>query len=296
MNQSLVRGCFPHQASTVPGPPANGVRMPAETAVGAGYLDEAARAGMLYRLGDAVYVCGDTRDPLTDERILFTEYVAPGLIAPPYWPSLCEELRRHAAASRADEILVRVPGASPPPAGTRHRTHFLSLRDAPARTVGRPIGVRVYDATAAAERAQVLTWLTAAHLRGYRDRGHDLEERTVREALTARYGDAVMLVAAEPDGALVGHSTLVPDEVDEITGTGYVELVDVLVAAGHPTRGVQEELVAAAFERAAGRQRPLVGNIACTADTGDPEPRCARIAQYLHSTGWRTEYDLLQLP
>jgi GNAT superfamily N-acetyltransferase len=264
--------------------------------VSADYLDQAAQADLLYEHGGAAYVCGATVDPLTGERILFAEYVAAPLLCPPGWPSLREELRRRAAASRADQILVRKPADAPYPEATLHRTHFLALRGAPGRTAPHPPGIRVHEATTGADRAQVLAWLATAHLRGYGDRGHHLDEGDVRRALAERYGDAVMLVAAAPDGAPVGHVTLDPDAVDDITGAGYVELVDVLVAPGHPTRGVQEELVAAAFELAARRGRHLVGNIACTAAATEPEPRCARIAAYLCGTGWRPDHDILQVP
>ncbi|MFD7712648.1 hypothetical protein ACFV6E_40060 [Streptomyces sp. NPDC059785] len=88
---------------------------------------------------------------------------------------------------------------------------------------------------------------------------------------------------AERAGKVVGHATLLTDATDDVTGTEYVELLDVLVRP-LADRAAQRRLVEAACSHAAHSGRPLLGNVVHTADApGHAE----RVLAALRRDGWQ---------
>lgn len=192
------------------------------------------------------------------------------------------------ACDRWRDLVVRVPGAGVPAAPLARDLSHLRCTDAFDATIRPPDGVRIAPSAGAGDEAHVRSWLRRAVVTGNGERelrqDEEVVDRIVEGYLTAP--DRVSLVASvttEGGRLPIAHATLLTAAVDDLTGTSFVDLVDILVADGYDARALIGALSAACARHARAVGRPLVGNVVHSrADAANGE----RVVASLIRRGW----------
>ncbi|WP_327253275.1 hypothetical protein [Streptomyces sp. NBC_01244] len=277
-------------AITVPPPPTVPPPLTAADSTAAGftatdsYLRAADEVGLLSRLDGLPLVAGEYLEPASRELQCLVEYAAPELLADA--PRLLDTLfSRHPDCTAA---VVRVPAHLAPHALLQPLLTYLRHVAEPPAPGARPSdAVDIRDA-ADTDRDAVGRWLSQAIRGACAGRGATVDELgtedCVRGLLTAPDRRSY-LVSAPGQVDPVGHATILTDAYDDVSGTGFVELVDILVEDGGLRRSATDRLVAACARTAAELGLPLIGHVSHPRDPDGADP-AATIVAALCRKGW----------
>ncbi|WP_330456139.1 nucleotidyltransferase family protein [Streptomyces sp. NBC_00820] len=267
------------------------------------FLTAAQRAGVRHSWGGFGYVGDRYTDALTGEVSYLVEHLDPGVLTAP------EQLTAFAdhvlgECPGADAVLLRVPGHhTPPDPWTRRLTYVVKSDDSDAEDSGAegggPADSGVADSgvegSGVAVRAandddasDLARWLADAFQTGAGDQGHPVERGTALEqaAEVMAAPDRCSFVAHK-DGVALGHATLLLDARDDVDGTTFVNLVDILIEGPAERRAATTALVRVCAEKAAAAGRPLIGNVIHHWSGG----RGDRVVGALTADGWRTHHE-----
>ncbi|GAB1644039.1 GNAT family N-acetyltransferase [Krasilnikovia sp. MM14-A1259] len=256
----------------------------AVTAPPAGYLDDAADAGLLHHRAGLPYVAGVCTDVIGGERQYLIEYLDPALLAAD--PALDWLAAQAGAAQPAvDVLLLRTDSATAP--GAPWERHLSYLRFVgPAGPP--PAAVRVH-AAGPEHDTLVRDWLVEAMTESAAERrrtGDPADLRALADTMLAQPGRRSYLAVHE--GRTIGHLTLCPDRHDDVTGRRYTELTDVFVAPAELRRTAITALIAATVAALPAGEL-CIGQVAHPLSEVDPD-KGGRILSVLLATGWAHDH------
>ncbi|MFF2546253.1 hypothetical protein ACFVUY_27305 [Kitasatospora sp. NPDC058063] len=260
----------------------------AAPAVDPDYLESAREHGLLHTHDGLPYVLGAFTDPATGERQCLVEYCDSALLTGD--PRL-GWLVAHTAAEHADAdlLVLRAPGELTLPAPwVRHQT-YIRPTDAAVDLAPAPGGIEVAQAGPEADDL-VRGWLAWAIADAATDRGRSTDPRVLDELageVLAHPGRRSYLALA--GGLPIGHLTLCPDQLDEVTGRRHVELCDVLVEPPELRGPAQTALLAAATAFARSTGDPLLGQVQHPEETAAPGYRPSVLTTLL-DRGWTIDH------
>ncbi|MEV6823586.1 hypothetical protein [Amycolatopsis sp. NPDC051102] len=250
--------------------------------------DSFAGSGLLHEVGGHRCVAGASTDPDGHVDCLVEHAPEPVVTDPAALRLLAGTVLAEHPGDRWRDLVVRVPGpVVPAPPLARDLSH-LRCTGAFDATVRPPDGVRIAPSAGAGDEAHVRDWLRRAVVTGNGERElpqeDEVVDRIVDGYLTAP--DRVSLVASvtTAQGRLpIAHATMLTAAVDDLIGTSFVDLVDILVEAGHDARALIGALSAACARHARALGRPLVGNVVHSrSDAANGE----RVVASLVRRGW----------
>ncbi|CAM5603424.1 MULTISPECIES: GNAT family N-acetyltransferase [Streptomyces] len=266
------------------------------TAPAPAYFDAARDAGALTRVAGARCVMGAATDSLNGEHSCLVEYADPQALARSGWAAelLAHAMRVHPTVHG---VLLRTePGVELPAPWTRHLTYLRHDGPPEDHRTDPDAGDVTIAAATTDQTALVLGWLADAFQAGARDQGIDVGRDTAHDhasqllAVPGRHS----LVAATA-GQPVGHATMLPF-TDDVTGTEYTELFDVLVRPTADVRTITAALVDACLAHVARTGLPLLGNVIHQRVTAGASDRGDRVVASLLKKGWRTEHCYWRAP
>jgi hypothetical protein len=261
------------------------------------YLDAARRAGALTRVAGAPCVMGETTDSLNGERSCLVEYADPRALARPGWAAELLARAVELCPGTHGVIMRTPPGVELPAPWTRHLTYLRHDGPPQPPRLGPDAGGGIPVAVATSEQIpRVRDWLADAFQTGARDQGLHVERDTAVE-----HADRLLAVpgrhslVASSAGRPVAHATMLPF-TDDVTGTDYTELFDVLVSPSADVRTTTAALVDACLAHTARAGLPLLGNVihqrtrTAETDTGN------RVVSSLLRKGWRVDHSYWRAP
>ncbi|MGW7547284.1 hypothetical protein ACWGKQ_40230 [Streptomyces sp. NPDC054770] len=251
------------------------------------YLAACRDAGLLVRVGAVECVLGRTEDALTGRDFCLVEYADPA----PDSQDAAEALRTHAVAAHPGVSGVLLRTGPEVRLGSPWTEHLTYLRHGAGGIASgdRPEGVAVVPA-GPEHGERVRGWIADAFQTGAAEGGLAVPrgDAEAQADLVLAAPGRHTLVALTADGEPAGHATLLPF-TDEVTGTEYLELFDILVPVPFGTRALTGLLADAALARAERAGLPLLGNVVHR--TAGPGPdHGARVVSSLHRRGWRTDH------
>jgi hypothetical protein len=256
------------------------------------YARAAREQGVFFEVEGGWWVAGKFEDPVSDLSMIYVEAIAPEL-------ARAKEELQHVLA-RASElgsprsrISVRLPASLPRFEWLAPSVTTLYLENATGS-----VASGATEATPEADE-QIARWLCDAFIAGYRIQGYEIGVDAAREGVSKILGDPsrVAYVWRDKAGKVGGHATVLRDQVDEVSGLCFDELVDVLVEDASCRRVATAALVARASTDAVARGRPLVGTV-IHGGRSRPTPRTHAIVSQLELDGWRqawTVWDVITL-
>ncbi|MGW6412499.1 hypothetical protein ACWF95_35700 [Streptomyces vinaceus] len=262
--------------------PAPGGPPPAPFDVDDRYLRAADEAGLLSRIDGLPVVAGEYLEPASGELQCLVEHADPALLARA--SHLLDTLFRcHPDCTSA---VVRVPAHLPAPPGLQPLLSYLR-HTPPQPPAAASVPLRLTEA-AEADDAAVGQWLARAIRDASAGRGHtgtpEGTEQAVRQLLEAP--DRRSYLVRTPDALeAIGHATVLTDAYDDVSGTEFVDLVDILIDDARLRRAAIERLVAACADTAAALGKPLIGNVTHPVDPEGRE-RAAGVVAALRRQGW----------
>lgn len=250
------------------------------------YLETAKAADLLHTLHELPYVAGLCSDPVSGERQCLAEYCHPDLLRNEDW---CCELAARLADGfpDADLIIARSRDGQDLARPWRKLVTYLYYDGEPVMGGDQRDSAVVISTPGLAHMGLVRQWLARALRAGYDSQERFADADGVRGAADVILGDEhrrSYLALAE--GQPVGHLTLLTNAYDDITGTEYFDLVDMLVEPGEYAASARRELISAAAADAAAAGMRLIGNVthaSASADADDGQ----RVVDSLLSRGWR---------
>ncbi|MFD9485386.1 hypothetical protein ACFWBX_15615 [Streptomyces sp. NPDC059991] len=267
--------------------------MSTQATVSPAYLAWAREQRMRAEIDHHVYVAGAQTDPVTREQGCLVEYAAPELLAT---PAALAELERQLAAAHpeATALLLRAPGDTRLPAPWRPSLSYVRHTGAAAPAPGPPAGLGIIPAGPGHD-ALIAGWLARAIADGY---GYGPQDVRTGELIDAAATDVLhapgrVSFLLTRDGRPVGHATVLTEAQDEVTGTEFVDLFDLLVEESDVVRPGTTALVAACAALAAERERPLFGNV--VHDSAGPDSG-ARVVASLLERGWCLDHRFWRRP
>ncbi|MFF1476334.1 hypothetical protein ACFVYD_01910 [Streptomyces sp. NPDC058301] len=257
------------------------------------YLARAHEQGIRAEIAHHLYVAGAQTDPVTQEQACLVEYAAPELLAAP--AALAELERRLADAHpEAGELLLRAPGDIALPAPWRPSISYVRHTGSATQAPELPAGLGI-EAAAPEHDALIAGWLARAIADGYGQASGNSPSTELIEAAAAEVLDAPDRVSflLTRDGRPVGHASVLTEARDEVTGTEYIDLFDLLVEESDVVRPGTTALVAACAALAAERRRPLFGNVV---HDGTGPDSGARVVASLQERGWLLDHRFWRRP
>ncbi|MFG2310968.1 hypothetical protein ACGFS9_20195 [Streptomyces sp. NPDC048566] len=284
--------CDTGHSPAAEGTPTPGTPPPPTFDIDDRYLRAADEAGLLHRVDGLPVVAGEYAEPASGELQLLVEHADPTLLARA--PRLLEVLfRRHPDCTSA---VVRVPAHLPTPPGLLPLLGYLRHTPGPPPETP-PVALRLTEA-AEADRAAVGAWLARAIRHASADRGHTVTDAGTDEAVRGLLdapGRRSYLVRTPGAPAAIGHATVLTDAHDDVSDTGFVDLVDILVDDDALRRAATAHLVAACAATAAALGRPLIGNVTHPVDPAGRE-RAAGVVASLRRQGWTPTHGYAHAP
>ncbi|MEV4443605.1 hypothetical protein AB0K09_32355, partial [Streptomyces sp. NPDC049577] len=238
-------------------------------------------------------VAGTSTDP-TDGRVDCLVEYAPQAVLGDREP-LARLIHRVMAAEPRHawrDLVVRTPATVVPPAPlTRDLTYLVLGPGAGVPGPQLPPGLRIGPASGPDDDARVRAWLRRAVVAGNGQRAIAPDdaaiEETVELCVSAPDRLSLLVRADGPAGPEpVAHATLLTGARDELHGTPFIDLVDILVADGHDTRLLTAALVAACARHATAAGLPLVGNVVHGRQPDGTDPG-TRVVDSLAARGWQ---------
>lgn len=235
--------------------------------------------------GGGFIVAGEYYEPLRREECVLVEYASAEVLdAPDAATQLVAWARR--TAPQATRLIVRVSPLGFELPGFDDHLYYMTLERNPRTTEDTSdISVR---SSGPADKEVVGHWLVQAF-----DDALGMRQEEASEGAAAAQSDAVLdspearSFVAGHNGEDIGHVTLLLDQVDDLTGVAYVELLDVLVERQHPRRHAAEAaLVQRSWEVAQAEGKPLVGHIVVREKAGQGAGYEHDILNRLHPRGW----------
>lgn len=265
--------------------------MSTPTTVSPAYLARAHEQRMRAEIAHHVYVAGAQTDPVTREQGCLVEYAAPELLAT---PTALAELERQLATAHpeASALLLRAPGDTQLPAPWRPSLSYVRFTGSVPQAPSLSDGLAVAPAGPEHD-ALVLGWLARAIADGYGSGNipaAELVDAAATDVLDAP--DRVSFLLTR-DGRPVGHASVLTEAQDEVTGTEFIDLFDLLVEESDVVRPGTAALVAACAAFAAERGRPLFGNV--VHDGAGPDSG-ARVVASLLERGWCLDHRFWRRP
>ncbi|WP_042365250.1 hypothetical protein [Streptacidiphilus neutrinimicus] len=250
------------------------------------YLHAAREAGLAHTLDGRTYVADAYLEPVTGEQQCLVEYAHPALLADP--PRLLAAV--FSLRPACTSAVVRTMPDTPSHPALGPLTTYLRYAPAaelPPAADAPPVGWddgRLHDAS-------VADWLARALTTAARDRGQDAGPAAARDAAARLMADPSRrscIVRHPHTGVPLGHATVLTDAYDDVSGTAFVELVDILLDGPGRTRAATGTLVHACAGLAAELGLPLLGNVSHPRPDhpGGPDP-AARVVAALQAGGWR---------
>ncbi|PKV83497.1 hypothetical protein [Streptomyces sp. TLI_146] len=265
--------------------------MSTPTTVSPAYLDWAHEQRIRAEIANHVYVAGAQTDPVTQELSCLVEYAAPELLAA---PSALAELEQRLAAVHpgATALLLRAPGDTPLPAPWRPSVSYVRYTGAVPRAPRPSDGLAVTPAGPEHDTL-ILDWLARAITDGYGP--ENIPAAELIDAAAANVLDAPDRVSflLTRDGRPVGHASVLTEAHDEVTGTEFIDLFDLLVEESDVVRPGTAALVAACAAFAAERELPLFGNVV---HDGTGPDSGARVVASLLERGWSLDHRFWRRP
>ncbi|GAB3898588.1 hypothetical protein GCM10029964_083250 [Kibdelosporangium lantanae] len=247
------------------------------TGVTENYLRSAEQAGLVAEVAGHQYVAGEYTDPVTGTRTCLVEYCdSAGVRGEALWHHVLERF------PTVEAVFLRTPPARPlsPP----WRVHSTYLR---WHGAGPPLpesSVTLRDA-GPDDRAAIVDWLVRALVDGAAHNGRPAVTADARAvAMNVLHAPGTRSFVACRDHAVIGHATVLSDSYDDLTGTAFVELLDVFVDPDPDAREVRHALAAMGMRHARGLGRPLIGHVVHKASSANTE--APRIVESLEAQGW----------
>lgn len=248
------------------------------------YLAEADEAGCLFALDGSPYVAGISTDPVSGAQQCLVAFAAPELLRHP------SPLPRTLVGRFPDcqSVVVRTTGEQEP--GPLFAPMLTYLRyDAPAAPAS-PVAdaVRATRSDSGEHDGRVASWISRALRDGSADLGRavagpavELSTQEIMRAPSRRTYLAWADGVPEP----IGHGTVLADETDEVSGTRFVELVDILIDHGEHRAAATEQLVRIIAAEAAAQSLPLIGNVVHS--PGSETDPGMKVVASLQTRGWQ---------
>jgi hypothetical protein len=251
------------------------------------YLRAAREAGLAHSLDGRTYVADAYVEPVTGEQQCLVEYAHPTLLADP--PRLLAAVFARLPACTS-AVVRTTPDTAPHPALEPLTTYLRHTPPAADRAPAACAPPVAWDEQHVHDPA-VSEWLVRALTAAARGRGQDPDPEPARQAAAQLMAEPARrsCIARHPDtGAPIGHATVLTDAQDDVSGTAFVELVDILIDDPEQVRAATAALVQACAGLATELGLPLVGNVSHPRpDTpGGPDP-AARVVAALEAAGWR---------
>lgn len=255
-------------------------------------LESFAGTGLLWEVAGHPCIAGTSTDPADGRVDCLVEYAPePLLTDPSALALLVHEVMAGQPRPRWRNLVVRSRGEVTLPAPmVRDLTHLVLDRAAgPGPLL--PPGISIAPSAGPGADARVGDWLRRAVADGNSQRGLPdggaLVDETVDSYLAAP--DRVSLIASldTPGGPRpIAHATLLTGAVDEVYGTPFVDLVDILVDEDQDVPLLTRALVAASARHAADVGLPLVGNVVHGLDA-EGAVQGERVVASLIRKGWQ---------
>lgn len=251
------------------------------------YLSEADEAGCLFELDGLPYTAGLATDPVSGEQQCLVEFAAQELLRDP-GPLLRTLTGRFPAVRR---VLMRTVGEQS--LGPLFAPMFTYLRyDGPAaEDPPGPEGLKVTRSESDVHDGQVASWISRALRDGATDLGRAAVEPAVEQStqdIMRAPGRRTYLAWANGSEEPIGHGTVLTEERDDVSGTSFADLVDILVDDAECRGAATKALVRVIAADAAAEGRPLIGNVIHSPGS-DPDPGTKVVAS-LRARGWQSAF------
>ncbi|MCU1640728.1 MAG: hypothetical protein JWN03_1003 [Nocardia sp.] len=263
--------------------------------VPAAYLEAAETAGLVHRLGDLPVVAGLHVDALTGENQCLVEYADRALLTD--IPGLLDQLFRRFPSCTS--TVVRLPADIGPSPYLEPVISYLRFLPDRSRTAATPSGTALRIALDDGSfDEQVRAWLAQALIVAQSDRGNAADVDAVTSAVTG-----IMSAPARRTWTVhtagrrepIGHATALIDAFDDVTGTAFVDLVDILIDDPAQVRAATAALVDACAAEAGRLGLPIIGNV-CHPSTFEGRDPAAETITKLCRRGWRPVYRYCSAP
>jgi hypothetical protein len=246
------------------------------------YLRAAHEAGLTAEVAGHRYIAGEYSDPITGSNRCLVEYCDPAGIQSEVFP----ERLWHAVVERfptVEAVMVRTSAGAALPPPWRVHTTYLRYQGSDAEVS--LSGVTVRDGEPE-DRADVTDWLTRAFLDGAEQHGEPARAESA-QAVAADVLDTpgTKSFVACRGSTVVGHATVLPDSFDEVTATGFVELLDILVDPDPDAGMIRHALAATSAAFASRLGLPLIGHVVHGASR-ETRAVAAGIVASLETKGW----------
>lgn len=248
------------------------------------YLSEADAAGCLFELNGSPYVAGLSTDPVSGAQQCLVEFAAPELLHHPS-PLLRTLVDRF---PDCQSVVVRTVGEQTP--GPLFEPMLTYLRyDAPAAEASPGAGgVTVARSDSDEHDDRVASWISRALRDGAAGLGRtalesavELNTREIMQAPSRR----TYLAWADDTEVPIGHGTVLAEETDEVSGTRFADLVDILIDHAGLRAAAIERLVCVTAAEAAAEGLPLIGNVVHS--PGSKTDPGVKVVASLRARGWR---------
>lgn len=258
-------------------------------------LERFAGTGLLRTVRGVSCVAGASTDPSGTRVDCLVEYAPAAVLTDlGVLADLAGQVMPGTGDRRPGDLVVRGWYGIELPAPLRRDITYLTLgQPAPSP----PAGTVIEPSRGPDTDALVAEWLTTAFVRGGRAQGRPADPEAVETIVHGILDapDRISLLARPGGGAPAAHATLLTGAHDDLLGTGFVELVDILVADGHDQRTLTAALVGAADRYARSLGRPLVGNVIHDHRPEHREQTAAVVARLLRQ-GWRIRDEYWRCP
>lgn len=253
-----------------------------------GYLAACRDADMVVRIGEVECVLGRTEDALVGRDFCLVEYADPA----PVSQEAADALRAYAflTCPGVHGVLLRTgPDARLGPPWAEYLTYVR--HHGALGGIGENNSEGAVVVPAGPEHSeQVRGWITDAFAAGAAEQGVSVrrEDAQAQADEVLAVSGRLTLVAIVEHGVAAGHVTLRPF-TDEVTGTEYLELFDLLVPVPFKTRTLTGLLTDAALAQGARAGLPLLGHVVHRTGVSGPD-HGAHVVASLHRRGWRTDH------
>jgi hypothetical protein len=245
--------------------------------------------------GGGFIVAGEYYEPLCREECVLVEYASAEVMSAPDAATRLVAWARQ-TTPRARRLILRVSPLEFELPGFDDYLYYMTLERDPRTTEDTSdIAVR---SSGPADKELVGHWLVQAFDDALGMRQEEASEGAAADQSTAVLDspEALSFVAGH-NGQDIGHVTLLLDQVDDLTGLPYVELLDVLVEREHPRRHAAEAaLVQRSWEVAQTQGKPLVGHIVVREKASRGAGYEHDILNRLYPRGWAYAHKFMITP